>query len=544
MSGIVARGVQVSFGGQAVLHGLDVTVGEGTHLGLVGPNGAGKSTLLRVLAGELDPDEGTVSAVGTVGHLPQEPERRPHETLLDHLARRTGAAASEAELQAAATALEGGGDAGAERYDTALQRWLDLGAADLDARAAEVADDLGLGADALPLPTTALSGGQMARASLAAILLSRHDVLLLDEPTNDLDLDGLARLEDFVTGHRGALVLVSHDREFLARTITDVLELDPANRTARVFAGGYDAYLEEREVARRHLRDAYEKASDQREALAGRVQAAREQAVRGAFRAKHRAKDSDRVAKGAKLEAATKGAQRVRSLETRLRHLDADGAVEPRKEWELRLSLPVAERSGDVVASLRGAVVQRGAFTLGPVDLDLRYGDRVAILGPNGGGKTTLLSLLLGCLSPAEGTAAAGRGVVVGELDQVRGALDSQDSVVDVVARATGLEPVEARTLLAKFGLVATHVSRPAASLSPGERTRALLALLMGRPTNCLVLDEPTNHLDLPAIEQLEEALAAYPGTLLLVSHDRRLLEAVPVTRTIHVEDGRVTERT
>jgi ATPase subunit of ABC transporter with duplicated ATPase domains len=382
----------------------------------------------------------------------------------------------------------------------------------------------------------------MARASLAAILLSRHDVLLLDEPTNDLDLDGLARLEAFVADLRGALVLVSHDREFLSRTITAVLELDPANKTAVVFAGGYDAYLEEREIARAQRRAAYEKASDTREALAGRVQAAREQSVRGAFRAKHRAKDGDRVAKGAKLEAATKGAQRVRSLETRLRHLDEEGITEPRKEWELRLELPAAPRSGDVVAALRGAVVRRGAFTLGPVDLDVRYGDRIAILGPNGGGKTTLLSLLLGRLEPVEGTASLGRGVVVGELDQVRREVTGDATVVDVLTATTEMEVADARTLLAKFGIGAVHVTRPAASLSPGERTRAMLALLMARATNCLVLDEPTNHLDLPAIEQLEGALGDYAGTLLLVSHDRRLLEAVPVTRTLHVADGHVTE--
>jgi ATPase subunit of ABC transporter with duplicated ATPase domains len=542
MVGIVARGVQVGFGGRAVLHGLDVVVGEGTRLGLVGPNGAGKTTLFRVLAGELAPDEGTVEAVGTVGHLPQEAERRAGEKLLDSLARRTGTAAADHALQAAAAALDGGGPEEAERYDRALQRWLDLGGADLEARAAEVVTDLGLGEAALHLETSALSGGQMARGQLAAILLSRFDVLLLDEPTNDLDLDGLDRLERFVAELRGALVVISHDREFLARTVTDVLELDPANRTAHAFAGGYDAYLEEREVLRRHRRESYEKAADQRGALVGRVQAAREQSVRGAFRAKHRAKDNDRAAKGAKLEAATKGAQRVRALETRLRHLDREGIEEPRKEWELRLELPAASRSGDVVASLRGAVVRRGDFALGPVDLDLRWADRVAITGPNGGGKTTLLHALLGLLAVDEGSALLGRGVVVGELDQVRREFSGAETVVEVLASGADLEPVDARTLLAKLGLGAEHVTRPAASLSPGERTRAGLGLLMARETNCLVLDEPTNHLDLPAIEQLEAALDTYDGTLLLVTHDRRLLEAVTVTRTLHVEDGRVSE--
>jgi ATPase subunit of ABC transporter with duplicated ATPase domains len=539
--GIDARAVEVSYGGHAVLHGIDVTVAPGAKVGLVGPNGAGKSTLLLVLAGALVPERGTVTIVGTVGHLPQEPERRAGEELLRHLARRTGIAAADAELQSAAVALEHGGDRAADRYDAALQRWLDLGGADFDARAAAVVEDLGLDSGLLSRPTTALSGGEMARASLAAILLSRHDALLLDEPTNDLDLDGLARLESFVQQWRGGMVVVSHDRAFLSATVTEVLELDPRNETAQTYRGGYDAYLVEREVAREQRRAAAGRAAETRQALQQRVQAAREQSVRGAFRAKHRAPDGDRAAKGARLEAATKGAQRVRALETRLRHLDEEGVVEPRREWQLRLDLPVAARSGAVVASLRAAVVRHGAFTLGPVDLDLRWGERVAVLGPNGGGKTTLLMALLGRLALDEGTAVLGRGVVVGALDQVRRDFTGAATVAEVVTSSTGLEPVDARTLLAKFGLVGPHVARPASSLSPGERTRAGLALLMARATNCLVLDEPTNHLDLPAIEQLEEALATYRGTLLLVSHDRRLLDAVPVTRTLHVA-GTVTE--
>jgi len=542
MSGLVARGVRVGLGGRPVLHGVDVAVGPGTRLGLVGPNGAGKSTLLQVLGGLIAPDEGDVIATGTVGYLPQEPERQPGETLLASLGRRTGVAAADAELQRSATALDGGGDAEAEAYDVALQRWTALGAADLDARAAEVCADLGLGVAALGQETAELSGGQMARASLAAVLLSRFDVLLLDEPTNDLDLAGLATLEDFVRGLRGGLVVVSHDREFLARTITAVLELDPHNRKSVEFAGGWDAYLQEREVARRHIREQFEAQTDRRTELRDRVQAAREQSVRGALRAKHRAPDGDRAARGARIEAATKGAAKVRSLETRLAHLEADAVEEPRKEWALQLELPSAPRSGDVVAALRGAVVHRGAFTLAPVDLDLRYADRVAILGPNGGGKTTLLQTLLGRLAPAAGSAQLGSGVVVGELDQARGTFRGDDTVVATLVDAAGLQPGEARTLLAKFGLKAEHVGRPAASLSPGERTRAGLALLMARGTNCLVLDEPTNHLDLPAIEQLEAALESYDGTLLLVSHDRRLLQAVTVTRHLHVTAGTVRE--
>jgi len=542
VSTLTARGIKATFGATEVLHGVDVTVGEGQRVGLVGPNGAGKSTLLRVLAGELTPEGGTVNATGTVGLLPQEPDRRPGETLLGYLGRRTGVASAEAAMQAAADALGSDDAAAAEIYDLALHRWLDLGGADFEARAAETVTSLGLEAGSLDVETAGLSGGQMARGSLAAVLLSRFDVLLLDEPTNDLDLDGLARLEEFVLSRRGGLAVVSHDREFLARTITDVLDLDPYNQVSRQFSGGWDAYLEERTVARRHAREQYDDYAEKRGELRDRVQAAREQSVRGALRAKRKAPDNDRAARGARIEAATAGASKVRSLETRLARLDAESVAEPRKEWQLRLDLPTAPRSGELVASLQHAVVRLGDFTLGPVDLDVRWSDRIAILGPNGGGKTTLLQALLGRLPLAEGTSSVGPGVVVGELDQVRREFSGEAAVTDTLQGAAGLRPEEARTLLAKFGLKAGHVERPAASLSPGERTRAGLALLMARQTNCLVLDEPTNHLDLPAIEQLEQAISTYRGTILLVSHDRRLLEAVPTSRTIHVEAGRLTE--
>ena len=207
------------------------------------------------------------------------------------------------------------------------------------------------------------------------------------------------------------------------------------------------------------------------------------------------------------------------------------------------MTIAAAPRAGAVVATLRDAVVRRGAFTLGPVDLQVDWGDRVAITGPNGSGKTTLLGALLGRVPLDSGSASLGPAVRLGEVDQARGLFVGERRLLDAFAAEVPDRPTaEVRTLLAKFGLTAEHVLRPATSLSPGERTRAALALLQARGVNVLVLDEPTNHLDLPAIEQLESALAAYPGTLLLVTHDRRMLDAVATTRRIAVDAGRVTE--
>jgi ATPase subunit of ABC transporter with duplicated ATPase domains len=215
---------------------------------------------------------------------------------------------------------------------------------------------------------------------------------------------------------------------------------------------------------------------------------------------------------------------------------------DPRDPWELRLALDPATRGPDDVAGLAGAVVQRDGFRLGPVDLTVHRGDRMAVTGPNGSGKSTLLGALLGRLPLSSGQAWLGRSVVVGEIDQVRRTFDAAEPLVAAFRGATGQDESDARTLLAKFGLGADDVLRPVGTLSPGERTRADLALLMARRANLLVLDEPTNHLDLMAIEQLEEALATYDGTVLLVTHDRRLLDHVRTDRHVHVDGGRVRE--
>ena len=559
---LVAKGLAAGHGERVLFSGLDLVVAPGDVIGLVGVNGAGKSTLLRTLAGLYPAEQGSVQLsppTAHVGHLPQELRRRPDETVRAFLARRTGVAAAQRALDSAAQALAGGagvsgsaggagisGSAGGagvgaeDAYATGLERWLALGGADLEERAEEVAAELGLAVD-LDQSMASLSGGQAARAAMASLLLSRYDIFLLDEPTNDLDLAGLERLERFVTGLRAPTVLVSHDREFLTRTVNRVVELDLAQQQVRGYGGGYAAYLAEREVARRHARQEYEEYADTRAGLQARAGIQRGWMEKGVKNARRKASDNDKIGRKFRSEATEKQASKVRQTERLIERLDV--VEEPRKEWELRMEIAAAPRAGAVVAHLRGAVVSRGAFTLGPVDLSIDWADRVAITGANGSGKSTLLAALLGRIVLDAGHCSLGSGVVVGEIDQARAQFLADEPLLDAFGAAVPeLAPAELRTLLAKFGLRAAHVLRPAASLSPGERTRAALALLQARGVNLLVLDEPTNHLDLPAIEQLESALDSYPGTLLLVTHDRRMLDAVHTTRRIAVAAGHVTE--
>jgi ATPase subunit of ABC transporter with duplicated ATPase domains len=529
LSSITLDRVTRSHGARTVLDRVSLTVGAGARLGVVGPNGAGKTTLLRLLAGLDPPDGGEVvrNPPGLrVGYLPQELDAEPEETLLEYLARRTGVAAAEQEMDALAARLADEPELAAA-YSDALGRYVALGGGDLPARAGAVCAGVGLGRR-LGRPLGTLSGGQAARARLAALLLSRLEVLCLDEPTNDLDFEGLDRLERFVAGLRGSLVVVSHDRAFLDRAVTRIVEVDEWTGGLVEFAGGWSNYEAVRERAREAQYRQFEQTQERRRELEALVRERRANAQSGATLAK-RTGGADRRGTHA---LSTKVRQAQRALER------LDRVEKPYEPWQLQLSLAPGARGATVVAGLEGAVVERGEFRLGPVDLELHVGDRLAVLGRNGSGKSTLLAALLGTAPLAAGRRVLGRGVVVGELDQGRERFAGPEPLAGTFAEQAGVPVEEARTLLAKFGLGAEDVERPGATLSPGERTRAELALLAARGVNLLVLDEPTNHLDLPAIEELEAALEGYSGTVVLVTHDRRLLERFSATRELRLDAG------
>jgi ATPase subunit of ABC transporter with duplicated ATPase domains len=510
---LAARDISKSYAAVQVLDRVSLVVAPGDRVGIVGPNGIGKSTLLRVLAGVEPPDHGRLLAGGTIGYLPQEPEPRPGETVLAYLARRTGVGGAEAEMDRLAAVL-GAEPELAAAYSDALERFLLLGGEDFEARARGVLADVGLGPRTGREMST-LSGGESARASLAAILLARFDVFLLDEPTNNLDFDGLARLERFLEELAAGVVLVSHDRAFLDRTVTSVVELAAETRRVSEYPGSWSDYAATRARARAQHERAYAEYLGEKQRYTELLTSRRGQAT-----------SLGETQTGRRATNALRGkVQQAKNL------LEALEEVEkPWSAWQLRLELPPAPKAGRV-AALDGVVVERGSFRLGPISLELHWGERLAIVGANGSGKTTLLRVLLGDLEPTCGTRRVGGSTVFGELNQAR------DQFAGVLlpdfVEASGLEQTEARTLLAKFALGADDVEREAARLSPGERTRAGLALLAAKGVNCLVLDEPTNHLDLEAIEELERALETYEGCLLVVTHDRRFLEQLSVTRTI-----------
>jgi len=523
---LAARSITKGFGAENVLDGVSLTIPARSRIGVVGPNGVGKSTLLRILAGLEQPDAGVVERrppTLTVGYGAQEADAAAGETVLAYLARRTGVAAAEKELEDLAARLEHEPEL-AQDYVDALERFLALAGDDLQARARAVCRDVGLPTEALERPIAAMSGGEASRAGLAAILLARFDVFLLDEPTNNLDFAGLKLLESFVDSTPASVVVVSHDRAFLERAVDRVLVFEAETRRVAEFGGGWAAFERDRVAVRERHERAWAAQVGEHKRFTSLLAERRTQA------------------RGAGGMADRRGthalSSKVRSAERRLDGLET--VEKPWEPWRLHFSLDAAGRNSEVVARLSGAMVERKGFTLGPLDVELRRRERLAVTGRNGSGKSTLIAALLGELPLSAGTRHVGPGVRFGELDQARGLFDVDEPLLEPFVARTAIASAPARTLLAKFGLGADALARPASSLSPGERTRATLALLSAGGVNCLVLDEPTNHLDLPAIEELEAALEGFDGTLVLVTHDRRFLERFRATRTLALEGGLV----
>jgi ATPase subunit of ABC transporter with duplicated ATPase domains len=506
-----------SYDGAPLFEGLALTLNPGDRAGLVGPNGAGKSTLLRLLAGRETADRGTITSTATISYLPQEAPDLTIDALLHDALGEAGHALA---------ALQQPGDLDA--YAHALERAEATGAWAAEARAEEVRRRLGIDHLATGRPLHRLSGGEQARALLAATLLRDPDVLLLDEPTNHLDADGLAWLEGFLAGFSGALLVVSHDRRFLDAVVTRIHELGDGLTT---YEGGYSAYREEK-ARRRARREELATAQDKRRRrLEADIADTRDYARRSERSASGLGADKQR-------RYAKKVAKKAKAREGRLERAMASTAwVErPREAPAARLKLDAAADRGRRVARLTNA----SARVLHDVDLTLHGGERIAITGANGAGKTTLLQLLLGTLRPTSG--AVDTATTVRLLPQRPQDVHATGPLLPWFRRHArpGIDESEARTLLAHFGLEAGAVRRPLERLSPGQRARAAIAAIVASGADLLLLDEPTNHLDFDTLEVLEAALAASPSTIVAVSHDRWFLDAIGITRHLHVEAGRV----
>ncbi len=520
MPALTASQLSLFYGEVEIFADVGFQLDDGARIGIVGPNGGGKTSLIRILAGELEPNAG--SAVWRrglrLGYVPQTPAQTAHGTLRDEVMLAfTRLRQIEDELAASALDIQVT-DADARRrserrYDALLREYEALGGYDYMHRLERVLDGVALSPQTLDTPASAASGGERTRAALARALLSDPDFLILDEPTNYLDFRGLDWLETFLSRFAGGFIVVSHDRYFLDKVAERILEMD--NGRLQAFPGNYSKYRALKDEALRRQQIEYERQQEYIE---------REEAFIRRYRAGQRAREA-------------------RGRATRLERLQR--IPKPQSNASIHLQSVSANRTGHI--ALRTSKLSVGYRENGydmpllrVADAELERGSRTAVVGSNGVGKSTLIETLLGLAPPISGSARLGHNVEPGYYSQGSGDLPERSSVIDALLDARNLRLPDARNYLARFLFRGDDVFKPVAALSGGERSRLALARLLIAAPNMLVLDEPTTHLDIPSREALEQALQSYNGTLLFVSHDRRLIASL-ATQLWVAEDGAVS---
>lgn len=539
------QNLRKAYGAAPVLADASFIINDGEHIGLIGPNGVGKSTLLRCIVGAETPDDGVIVRSPpdlSLGYLAQALDAGDQTlgAVLD--AAQADFTVAERALQQASMALADAADldAALAMYDAALARFEALGGYDREHRATAVADGLGLAEIQRETPVARLSGGQKTRLGLATLLLAEPRLLLLDEPTNHLDVAALAWLEEFVRAYPGAVLVVSHDREFLDRTVTRVLYLDPFTRTIRSYEGGYSDFAATRAREQERQLAAWQDEQEYIQNVSAdirRVKGMAQNIQNGPKR--HRdyyGRISAKVARIAK--------SRERKLE---KYLESDERIEkPRQHWHMKLDFGEPPASGRAVLALDQvhfayptASTDSAAFELRDLSFDVWHGERVALVGPNGAGKTTLLRLIEGRLTPSAGRVRIGANVRLGVLSQEHETLDPERTLLETALRARPMSETDARTFLHLFLFGGDSVFRKVRECSLGERSRLQLALLVLQGCNLLLLDEPLNHLDIEAREHFEAALDAFEGTIVAVSHDRAFLRNF-AERVIEVAAGTI----
>lgn len=507
-----------------ILEDISFSLEKGQKVGLIGYNGTGKTTLLKILVGLVEPEAGHVTARNgaVIGYMPQDTSLVTDETICDYVRRVSGMADLENQMETSPDAL-----AEYERRDgyTFYHR-LETMLAGFGL--ADISSDRSI---------NALSSGQKSKVFMIGVLLSDPDVLLLDEPTNNLDLPALMWLEDFLMRISAACIIVSHDRLFLDRVVRKIFEINWHTRTLIITNGRYSDYLvrKEKELARQ--RQDHELQQEEIKRLEDLAKRKKQDAASGS---RYMGTDNDKFHRGFKRDQASKSGKQAKAIEKRIEQMDI--VERPMERDTLRIHLRPTKPEGkrDIILTDVVAGYTDSEFTVGPISLSIPYGSHAVILGLNGTGKTTLLKTMSGELPAREGKVNRGNALVIGNLTQEHDNLPREETIKDFLMRRAGTSVQETHALAVKYGFKAGEIDKEISALSPGGRARVLLALFSALSANALILDEPTNHLDLEALEALEEAIAHYEGTILLVSHDRYFLEKFNPTDTYVLSEGKL----
>jgi len=535
-----AKEISFEYDNLVVLHKTSISINEGDRIGLVGPNGAGKSTLLKILAGIYEAQGGKISRPNelTVGYLPQEIDEYSDLTCIEFLEFVTGVKAALTTLEQATNKYSRDqSDATLKQYERAYSSVESLGAYTLETRVGKALDKVGLSHEILHKHVAELSGGQKTKLALSAILLARFSIFLLDEPTNNLDLDGLAVLEKFIIQSKAGFVIVSHDRRFLRKATTKIAELLP-NKAIRIYSLGYDEYLDARRKQQESDLQRFQQFNDEKKRLQEAVRSKKFDAQAAASSSS--SSDSEKVGRNARKEKAVGAhARAATALASRVEKLESPD--KPQKDIDLNFRFDIStDKLSSVALEAHDATIYYENLLMGPYCFQVGSGDKVVIIGPNGGGKSTLLKMIAGAVTCSSGFVAVGQGYKIGYIDQEYSFPNPKKSVVENLVRLTELTKPEAYNILARFNIKKESADMIPVELSPGQRSRALLAGVVAGGANLLLLDEPTNHLDIPASDELQAALAEYKGTLIVVTHDRELIDSLKEKRVIVVADGHV----
>jgi len=535
---VTVRNIFKRYGPIRVLLGAEFSIARGQKVALVGANGAGKSTLLKIIAGEEKEDRGEVirERYAHISYLPQElPEETIDDTALGYLRRVSGIAELEEEMTELESKLED--EQSLERYGELRDRYDRMDGYSFGKKAVAALVGLGLPDDFLSRNLSGISGGERRRVALAAALLSEADLLLLDEPTNDLDLSAILWLESYIRKSASAVLIASHDRVFLDAVAEKVLEIDWHFRTTRMWTGNYSLYFKEKSEELRRDREEYERAEEERVRLYETADGKREWAKIGGAQVMP---DKDRMSQGYHRDRAErKFGAAAHALSTRADKVKRVSIAAVRDPLEVFFE--TAEGEGrDIV--LEDAVAGYGSvFSAGPIDLAISYGSHVGLFGRNGSGKSTILRMIAGTLPLSAGAVGLGEDVKLGALTQENDILPRDKSALEWFAEKTPItEEKEIVRFLRKFLLIGDAASFRMGELSPGERMRLSLAFLMATKSNVLILDEPTNHLDLEAVSALSQAVDLFPGTVVLVSHDRAFLASRNFSQVLSVDHGKL----